>query len=303
MMLVSIFLVMLPSLRAALVDCAAAPTFTDTDPNTGESLQCDSCPPGTYLRARCTSTQKSVCASCPSGSFTELWNYIGKCLRCGVCGYNQVEKKACSADSDCQCECKQGYHYKKKFDMCLRHSDCPAGQGPLSIGTPHEDTVCHVCPNGTYSDVVSAQQNCTEHRSCAAAGLQVVLRGSTWHDTVCASSQELQSRDGAEYLREILPAFFVHQKMPLRRLRQVVHKLSSEDSKRQGGTSRLNPSELDERINAWIASASAKQVRDLPAALRKAGASSAADRLQNKLRRIDSHLEELSDLRNEVDVV
>lgn len=135
-MLISLFPVVLLSARVALVDGAAAPplTFTDTDPMSGKQLECDRCPPGTYLRARCTSTRKSECAPCPQGSFTELWNYIDKCLRCGVCGQNQVEKTACSADSDCQCECKQGYYYKQRNDMCLRHSECPPGQEVLTKG-------------------------------------------------------------------------------------------------------------------------------------------------------------------------
>ncbi len=57
-------------------------------------------------------------------------------------------------------------------------------------GTAYEDTVCHICPNGTYSDIVSAQHNCMEHKSCDAAGLQLVLKGSIWHDSVCTSCEE-----------------------------------------------------------------------------------------------------------------
>ncbi|XP_070777875.1 tumor necrosis factor receptor superfamily member 6B [Enoplosus armatus] len=305
MRIVSLFPVLLLSLRASLVDGVASSslTFKDKDPITGKPVECDRCPPGTYLSARCTSMLKSECSPCPPGSFTELWNYIGKCLRCGVCGQNQVVKTACSADSDCQCECKRGYYYKKKYDMCLRHSACPPGQEVLTPGTPDEDTVCHVCPNGTYSDTVSADQNCTEHRSCDAAGQHLVLKGSTWHDSVCASCEELKSREGADYFREILPAFFVHHKMPLRRLRQIVHKLPSEGGRRQGGTSGLNVSDLRARINTWVASAPAQQIRQLPAALTKTGASGAGERLQNKLQRIDSHLNELCPLGNEVDVV
>lgn len=302
-MFVSLFpVVLLLSMRDALVDSVAL-TFKDTDPITGVSVECDRCPPGTYLRARCTATQKSECAPCPPGSFTELWNYIGKCLRCGVCGQNQVVKTACTADSDLQCECKPGYYYKKKFDMCLRHSECPSGQEVLTEGTSVEDTVCHSCPNGTYSDTVSAHKNCTQHKSCDAPGLELVLKGSTWHDSVCTSCQELKSRDGGDYLKEILPAFFVHQKMTIRRLRRIVHKLPSEDSKRQGAALGLNLSDLHARINSWIDSATANQIRQLPEILTKTGANSAGERLLNKLQRIDLNLKELCDLGNEVDVI
>ncbi|MED6289127.1 hypothetical protein CHARACLAT_033153, partial [Characodon lateralis] len=126
-------LFILLSVRAWLANSVAAPlTYADTDPITGRPVQCDRCPPGTYLRAGCSSIRKSDCAACPDGSFTELWNYIGRCLRCGVCGRNQVVKKECTADSDCQCECKQGYFYHQAYDMCLRHSECPSGHGVLT---------------------------------------------------------------------------------------------------------------------------------------------------------------------------
>uniref|UniRef100_A0A4W6BTE6 TNFR-Cys domain-containing protein n=1 Tax=Lates calcarifer TaxID=8187 RepID=A0A4W6BTE6_LATCA len=243
-MLLPFLPVMLLSARAVLVASVAAPalTFRGTDPITGQPVVCDRCPPGTYLRARCTMTRKSECAPCPPGSFTELWNHIGKCLRCGVCGHDQVVKKACSADSDCQCQCKDGYYYQKNYDMCLRHRECPSGEGVLT-------------------------------------------------------------EDGASYLREILPAFFAHHTLTVKRLRRIVHHLPSEDGKKQAGTSTLNLPELRVRINAWVASATAQQIRRLPEALIKAGANNVGERLQNKLRRIDCNLNELCALANEVDVV
>lgn len=61
-------------------------------------------------------------------------------------------------------------------------------------GTADNDTVCHTCPNGTYSDTASALQNCREHKSCDAAGLHLVLKGSAWHDSLCTTCQELRSK-------------------------------------------------------------------------------------------------------------
>ncbi|XP_041664873.1 tumor necrosis factor receptor superfamily member 6B-like [Cheilinus undulatus] len=276
-------------------------TFRDTDPRTGRSLECDRCPPGMYLQARCTETQKSVCAPCPEGSFTELWNYIGKCLRCGVCGHNQVVKTKCTAERDCQCECRKGYYYKRKYEMCLSHSECPTGHGVLTEGTAEEDTVCQICPNGTFSDTVSTHENCTQHKSCHAPGLMPVLRGSTWHDSVCMSCSESASKDGADYLREIIPSFFTHQKMPVRRLRQILRKLPTENGKRHEAISSLQMPELLQRINAWVASSPAEQIRQLPTIVIKTGANNAGERLQSKLQRIDSQLAKLCDLNNEVD--
>lgn len=82
-----------------------------------------------------------------------------------------------------------------------------------------------------------------------------------------------------------------------------MHKLPSEDGKRQGGVSVLSLSDLHARINTWVASATADQIRQLPAILTKTGANGAGERLQNKLTRVDSNIKELCDLGNEVDVI
>uniref|UniRef100_A0A3Q4N9X7 Tumor necrosis factor receptor superfamily member 6B-like n=1 Tax=Neolamprologus brichardi TaxID=32507 RepID=A0A3Q4N9X7_NEOBR len=167
---------------------------THRDPITGSPVSCDRCPPGTYLRSQCSSERKSDCAKCPHGSFTEVWNHIGRCLRCGVCSHNQVVKTLCTADRDCQCQCKPGYYYKPQYDMCLPHSACPPGQGVRAKGTPDEDTVCQTCSDGTFSEVSSAHHNCTEHKSCSGAGLGLALRGSSWHDNVCANCRDLKDQ-------------------------------------------------------------------------------------------------------------
>lgn len=132
-MTLSVLPVVLLSLHVVRVDSVAM-TFESRDPITGSPVSCDRCPPGTYLRSQCSSERKSDCANCPHGSFTEVWNHIGRCLRCGVCSHNQVVKTPCTADSDCQCQCKPGYYYKTQYDMCLPHSACPPGQGVRAKG-------------------------------------------------------------------------------------------------------------------------------------------------------------------------
>ena len=127
---------MLLSLPGAQAAGVAAPvlTFQRTDPATGDTLECDRCPPGTFLSATCTRAHRSDCAPCPSGTFTELWNHIGKCLRCRACGQNQVVKTPCAAESDRQCECEPGFYFRRSYDECWRHSECPPGQGVLTAG-------------------------------------------------------------------------------------------------------------------------------------------------------------------------
>ncbi|KAF7210744.1 tumor necrosis factor receptor superfamily member 11B [Nothobranchius furzeri] len=280
---------LLSALSSLLSSLASPSTFTHRDPFTGRSLQCDRCPPGTFLSARCSTAKSTECAPCPQGSFTELWNYIGKCLRCGVCGRNQVVKKECSAKSDCQCECKQGFYYEHKSDMCVRHSECRSGYGVLTAGTPKKDTVCHICSNGTFSDISSAQDDCKQHSGCDGEGQELVLKGSTWHDNLCANREEL--KDGAEYLKEVIPAFFINHKMKMKRLRRIVHKLQTEDGSKQRGTLELNLPQLHLHIRNWVSSATVAQIRQLPVLLIKLGARSAGEKLQRKQNQIDTRLE------------
>ncbi|XP_029370305.1 tumor necrosis factor receptor superfamily member 11B-like isoform X2 [Echeneis naucrates] len=260
---------------------ASSRTFTHTDPVTGQQLTCDRCPPGTFMRARCTATSRSDCAPCQPGSFTEMWNYIGKCLRCGVCSHNEVVKSACNASSDCLCGCKQGFYWRAELEMCVRHRQCQSGHGVLSSGTADKDTVCYACPDGTFS-TSSAQQNCTEHRSCQALGQELLLRGSTWHDSIY----------GTAYLKEILPAFFLHHKLSVRRFRRFIHTLPLRSSDRP-----VKALPYDQ-FNAWVASATLEEVQELPAVLIQVGAAATGERLRNKLHRIESNLIELCSSRN-----
>nr|XP_043874638.1 tumor necrosis factor receptor superfamily member 11B-like [Solea senegalensis] len=284
----------------SLTDSATAPllTFRLNDPVSGRVLECDRCPPGTHLGAHCTPVRRSVCVQCPTGSFTERWNYIDRCLRCGVCAQNQVVRQECNATNNCQCECKQGFYYVTDMDMCLQHRDCPPGEGALTAGTPDKDTECHVCPDGTFSDVFSAHLNCSQHKGCDAAGLSLLLAGATWHDSVCVRCGELA--DEAVYLREILPAFFLHHRATGRRLRRIVNHLPSEDGRKQGGASGLSNSELQAQLSAWIASATAPRLQKLPEIVKKAGMISAGERLQNKFSRTDKNLREVCGIGNEI---
>lgn len=82
-----------------------------------------------------------------------------------------------------------------------------------------------------------------------------------------------------------------------------MQKLQSENDKKHGGAvSGLNVSDLHARINTWVGSATAKQLRELPAVLTNTGANCAGEKLQNKLQRIDSLMKELCVSQNEEDV-
>ncbi|MEQ2186717.1 hypothetical protein GOODEAATRI_031541 [Goodea atripinnis] len=100
----------------------------------------------------------------------------------------------------------------------------------------------------------------------------------------------LLSADGAAYLKEIIPAFFIHHKIKQKRLRRIVLKLPSQDVREQRGTFELSFSQLHSRISSWVSSATPMQIRQLPVVLIKMRASHAGEKLQNKLNRIDKNL-------------
>lgn len=213
--------------------------------------------------------------------------------------------------------------------------------------------MCRICSEGTFSDISSDHQSCMQHKNCSDTGLQWVLKGSTWHDSVCGNCEELKGKslhfkqhvckheknprfkfpnlnegnrnlninigisyltiyacspsqflvllkivlttflsDGAEYLKEIIPAFFIHHKMNIKRLRRIVHRLPTEDGKKPGEPLELNLSELHKHIAHWTSSATATQIQQLPNIVNKAGATSVGEKLQSKLNRIQTHLTE-----------
>ncbi|KAJ8000147.1 hypothetical protein DPEC_G00201830 [Dallia pectoralis] len=248
---------------------------------------CDQCPPGTYLRHNCDSTHRSDCAECPEGSFTEYWNRIPRCLRCRSCDVNQVVTQGCSPKNDCQCECIEGYFFNSNYEACVRHTECMPGYGANVTGTPHQDTECVRCEPGSYSHVFSAKLPCIAHKKCDADGLQVVLKGTDWHDTLCASCQDLITLDGAKYMRDILPAFCIQiqQKMRNRKMSRLVMKLQQLGGERTSREEimKLSNKGLERLLNSWVQGAGDEQVRRLPDVLTQIGAGPLGERLQRKM--------------------
>uniref|UniRef100_A0A673H9F2 Tumor necrosis factor receptor superfamily member 11B-like n=1 Tax=Sinocyclocheilus rhinocerous TaxID=307959 RepID=A0A673H9F2_9TELE len=90
-------------------------------------LQCKNCPPGTRLGAHCTSSRETDCVPCGPGLFTEFWNYIPNCLRCGACSDHQRVVRPCNGTVNTVCECEAGFFWDQHF--CRRHTECKPGHG------------------------------------------------------------------------------------------------------------------------------------------------------------------------------
>lgn len=196
-------------------------TYQHEDPLTRQILTCTLCPPGTHMSKYCTATEDTICLPCPEDHFTQFWNYLPKWLYCSTfCVENQYIEIEWSTTNNRICQCKEGYFWQA--DFCIKHAECPYGYGVkhdgiidvsgvmiffvcvcvfsklremlfnLSIGTLH-DTKCERCVWGTFSAVTSSTSPCIKHTDCKSIDLDVVPRGTSWHDNICSTCKNLQN--------------------------------------------------------------------------------------------------------------
>lgn len=98
--------------------------------------------------------------------------------------------------------------------------------------------------------------------------------------------------DAADYLRDILPAFVLHQNVTSRRLRLLLHHIPGGG---QGGEIGERPvvGSAFKRITEWLVhKATAEDIRALPALLKRVRLQRVADRLQRKLQQVEARLED-----------
>uniref|UniRef100_A0AAZ3Q5Y2 TNFR-Cys domain-containing protein n=1 Tax=Oncorhynchus tshawytscha TaxID=74940 RepID=A0AAZ3Q5Y2_ONCTS len=239
-------------------------------------LTCHRCPPGHHMSAHCTATTQTVCTPCPSGHYTQYWNYLHKCLYCGTfCGEHQVVKEECSVLNDRVCECKGGYYWDA--DFCIRHgvSFC---YGVKRRGTTETDTECEKCPPSSFSYSTSSRALCVNHTDCASLGRNTVLR--------------------------ILILTFMRV-VKLRKLvwRLMLNLILFEQEQQQHPASSLSQSGqrglLQGQVKDWIRDASEEDLRRLPEILRKTHQSVMAERLEGKMRELQE-ASECNSVRNGV---
>ncbi|XP_054638068.1 tumor necrosis factor receptor superfamily member 6B-like [Dunckerocampus dactyliophorus] len=264
------------------------PTYEYKDPSTGETISCNKCSPGTHMSAHCTFSTPTRCAPCRWNHFTELWNYLPKCLYCNnFCTDDQEVETECSPRNNRVCRCKEGFYLSE--DYCHRHSKCAHGQGVLIRGTPQNDTVCQRCSVGFFSESSSALEECVKHKECVNGKL-VLLPGSVSHDTVCGLCEELAN--GGETLRTFLSGFFSMHRMRAVKMRRFVHKYINRLSKgkqiiRVGFALQQQRGHLLDQIKGWLHQAPKEQLEKLPHILRTTQLSSMVDKLDKRLREIE----------------
>ncbi|AWO96889.1 putative tumor necrosis factor receptor superfamily member 11B-like [Scophthalmus maximus] len=259
-------------LCAVPVAVESVPTFEFRNQLTGEILTCAKCPPGTHMTAHCTASTPTGCAPCRSEHFTELWNYLPRCLYCNnICSENQEVETECSPMSNRVCRCTDGFYWAN--DFCVRHSECEPGQGVQAKGTSQTNTVCEPCSNDSFSSSSFALETCVKHQECAS-GKTELLPGSVYHDTVCGTCEELAN--GGETLRTFLSGFLAMHRMRVAKMKRFVTRYIDKSVPRQRGPLLL-------QIRAWLAQAPEEQLRKLPQMLQMSQLSSMAEKLQKRL--------------------
>ncbi|XP_073341541.1 tumor necrosis factor receptor superfamily member 11B-like [Pagrus major] len=259
-------------------------TYKHKDPLTGATLICDMCPPGKHMAAHCTATTPTICEACQAEHYTELWNYLSRCLYCSnFCVGNQVVEKECTATANRVCRCMEGFYGAD--DFCIRHKECAPGQGVLTKGSSQMDTVCENCPEGSFSNSSSALETCVNHQVCAS-GQIALLSGSIYHDTVCGTCQDFAN--GGETSREFYSGFFSMHRMRVTKIKKFVSRYIHKSGERHDmhtPVSRQRGPLMDE-IRAWLAGASQEQLKRLPEMLRATQLTAMAEKLEKRLEEI-----------------
>ncbi|CAI9563688.1 unnamed protein product, partial [Staurois parvus] len=171
-----------------------SPKYFRYDRDTHNLLQCDQCPPGSFVKQDCTVEQRTECAPCPSNHYADQWNFDKECQFCStVCKELQYVKQECNSTRNRHCECAAGHFLDVEF--CISHTECPPGFGVLQQGTPESDTVCGECPKGMFSNVTSATAPCKKQTNCKNLRLKVAHKGSSTEDTVCAEESRFCETD------------------------------------------------------------------------------------------------------------
>ncbi|XP_044151650.1 tumor necrosis factor receptor superfamily member 11A [Bufo gargarizans] len=148
---------------------------------------CNKCPPGTHMKAKCTSTANTTCSPCGPNEYMSVWNEDLKCTLHMVCDPGKVLRVTFNGNSTYprECECIEGYHFDTKQEICMENVKCPPGSGVQIPVQSNKNTVCVPCPVGYYSNSTSATDGCTRWTNCTDLGLQEIVPGSNMSDAFC----------------------------------------------------------------------------------------------------------------------
>ncbi|XP_078413915.1 tumor necrosis factor receptor superfamily member 5-like [Cetorhinus maximus] len=155
---------------------------------------CSMCSPGTIVFNHCTTEFGTICKPCTTGEYIDHPNGLEKCFKCAACDQElglQV-KRECTYTQNTVCEPREGYYcIDKPCQLGRKHKTCPPGEGVKEKGTDFTDTVCEVCPEGTYSRTDSSTEACEKWTDCKERNQNQVKLGTSSTDTICEKKPNL----------------------------------------------------------------------------------------------------------------
>ncbi|XP_038678138.1 tumor necrosis factor receptor superfamily member 14-like isoform X4 [Scyliorhinus canicula] len=149
---------------------------------------CSVCSPGTIVYSHCQGNVGTKCKPCTDGKYMEHPNGLEKCRKCKACDQELGlrVKHVCIYTRNTICGPRKGYYcIDKSCRMGRKHKTCPLGAGVKEKGTHFKDTVCEVCPEGTYSNIDSSTEACVKWTDCKEHKQNQLNPGTSSTDAVC----------------------------------------------------------------------------------------------------------------------
>ncbi|XP_019721654.1 tumor necrosis factor receptor superfamily member 5 [Hippocampus comes] len=181
---------MMTVLWAAAVIISAQPPC---DPLTQYELSgqcCQMCPPGTSM-SQLGTCKAPHCLQCDQDEYQDTYTTETKCKRQPYCDPNKNFQFAeqTSKTEESICMCKLGFHCSSDVCLtCVPHRPCEPGWGAIIKGNQTHDTVCHKCPEGSFSNQTSWHSDCLTWTKCKS-GYVVRQSGSAQSDVVCENQR------------------------------------------------------------------------------------------------------------------
>ncbi|XP_026188299.1 tumor necrosis factor receptor superfamily member 5 isoform X2 [Mastacembelus armatus] len=147
---------------------------------------CKMCGPGTSMLST-SSCLEPQCKECGEREYQDKYTKELNCLRQPYCDPNKNFEVSgqWSKKKKTVCMCKLGFHCSSEECLtCVPHTQCKPGYGAKSIGNHTRDTLCHKCPEGTFSNMSSWNRGCEEWTTCGR-GYSIQQRGTDRSDTIC----------------------------------------------------------------------------------------------------------------------
>ncbi|KAM6161725.1 tumor necrosis factor receptor superfamily member 3 isoform 2-T2 [Erethizon dorsatum] len=157
---------------------------------------CSRCPPGTFVTAKCSRSQNTVCTTCAENSYNEHWNHLSICQLCRPCdpvlGFQEVAP--CTSTRKTECRCQPGMFCAYRDPECVHCellSECPPGtEVELKDEDGEPDNTCIPCKAGYFQNTSSSSARCQPHTRCEDQGLVEVAPGTSQSDTGCRNPPE-----------------------------------------------------------------------------------------------------------------